>query len=66
MKFNPLDHHGHNVHGDETIHYSGTLTTHGNNWWVGDNRSGEGQSVTVIQGCYDCDVEFDEETGATA
>lgn len=62
MRFDPLEHANHDVHGDETIHYSGSISTHGNSWSVGDNRSDDGHSVVIVEGCYTCDVEFETET----
>jgi len=67
MKFNPFAHADHDIHGEETIHYAGTISIspYSNNWWVGDNRSDDGHSVVVVEGCYTCDVEFETETGET-
>ena len=60
-QFVPTDHAGHNLHGSELLHWSGSISVMNDTWWAGDNHSDDVGTIITIEGCYDCDVEFDDE-----
>ena len=60
VKFNAADHQGHCVYGSEIAHYAGNLFIEDNgHWWLGNNDSDSEALAWELEGCYDCDVEFE-------
>lgn len=67
-KFNAHDHVGHALYGQETVEWAGAIymvkpdePTLGASYYTGNNRSDSEQVSVELHGCYDCDVEFEDD-----